>query len=87
MNKKKTLLAIPLMAVAVIAIGLVGMTNNVFATTSTPTASSANVDQQGQHDGQYGDQTGADNEKGGADGAESSDSGSDSASDTDNLQQ
>ncbi|MDE1727766.1 MAG: hypothetical protein KGI02_05280 [Thaumarchaeota archaeon] len=83
MNKKNTLAAIPLMAIAVIAIGLVGMSHNVFAQPTS--SSSANVDQQGQHGGQYGDQTGVD--KSGPEGAESPDSGSDSASDTDNLQQ
>ncbi|MGI0007496.1 MAG: hypothetical protein ACREAR_05810 [Nitrosotalea sp.] len=40
MTNKKTLLAIPLMAIAVIAIGF-GMTSNVFAQTTTP----ATVDQ------------------------------------------
>ena len=36
MTNKKTLLAIPLMVIAVIAIGF-GMTSNVFAQTTTPT--------------------------------------------------
>lgn len=37
MTNKKTLLAIPLMAIAVIAIGF-GMTSNVFAQSTTPAA-------------------------------------------------
>jgi len=81
MKNKKTLLAIPLMAIAVIAIGF-GMTSNAFATTSSSTSSADNVDQQGQNDGQYGDQTGPDTaEKQGVESPESS------ASAADNLQQ
>lgn len=54
MTNKKTFLAIPLMAIAVIAIGF-GMTSNVFAQTTTP----ATVDQpDGPNDNiQSGDQT------------------------------
>ena len=71
------------MAIAVITIGLTGMANNVFAQPTT--SNSANVDQQGQNDGQYGDQSTADDmsEKNSPEGHESSDS----ASDKDNLQQ
>lgn len=83
MKNTRALLAIPLVAIAVISIG-VGMTSNVFATTASSTSSPDNVDQQGQNDGQYGDQTGPDTiEKNSAEGHESSDS----ASDKDNLQQ
>ncbi|MDE1729093.1 MAG: hypothetical protein KGH81_07960 [Thaumarchaeota archaeon] len=84
MTSKKTILAIPLMAIAVIAIGF-GMTSNVFATTSSSTVRSDNVDQQGQNDGQYGDQTGPDTaeKQGGVESPESSAG----AADKDNLQQ
>ncbi len=78
----KLVLAVSFMAIAVISVGVIGMTNNVFAQPAP--SNSANVEQQDQHDGQYGDQTSPDtNEKNSAEGAESSDSGVDK----DNLQQ
>ena len=53
---KKLLLAVPLMAIAVITIGLIEMSSNVFAQTATSTA----VDPKDQNDSQTGDQTAKD---------------------------
>ncbi|MGI0062035.1 MAG: hypothetical protein ACREBA_06245 [Nitrosotalea sp.] len=80
MKNTRALLAIPLVAIAVLSVG-VGMSSNAFATTAP---SADNVDPQGQNDGQYGDQTGSDTtEQKGIEGHESSNS----AADKDNIQQ
>lgn len=60
MTSKKTLLAIPLMAIAVIAIGF-GMTSNVFAQTTTP----ATVDQPDTPNAADTTDNGADNQNDG----------------------
>ena len=60
MTNKKTFLAIPLMAIAVIAIGF-GMTNNVFAQTTTP----AIVDQPDTPNAVDSTDNGADNQNDG----------------------
>ncbi|MGI0061062.1 MAG: hypothetical protein ACREBA_01265 [Nitrosotalea sp.] len=60
MTNKKTLLAIPLMAMAVIAIGF-GMTSNVFAQTTMP----ATVDQPDTPDAVNAADNGADNQNDG----------------------
>jgi len=60
MINKKTLLAIPLMAIAVITIGF-GMTSNVFAQTTTP----ATVDQPDTPNAVDAADTGADNQNDG----------------------
>jgi hypothetical protein len=64
MKSKKTLLAIPLMAIAVIAIGF-GMTSNVFAQSTASTTPAAVVDQpDGPNNVQVAD-NGTDNQKDG----------------------
>ena len=60
MTNKKTLLAIPLMAIAVIAIGF-GMTSNVFAQSTTP----ATVDQPDTPNATDAADNGADNQNDG----------------------
>jgi hypothetical protein len=63
MTSKKTLLAIPLMAIAVIAIGF-GMTSNVFAQPTASTTPAAVDQQDGPNEVQTAD-NGADNQKDG----------------------
>lgn len=96
MEKKKLFMAAPLMAVAIVA-GLFAATSNALAQTENQqdgqdsgSNAAGEVDQQGQFDGQYGDQTTPDNATSTDNNNETSaegESSSDNTADTDNVQQ
>ena len=82
MKNRKLMFAVPLMALAAIGAALALGMNQAFA---QPAVSTADVAQEGQFDGQYGDQTAPDTP--GSPEASTETEHSDSAADTDNVQQ